>query len=169
MSTRKPSSRDPGPHESPGRSEKVRYSGPWSPAQVNAYLDETVIPIRLSCVDRSGWPRVFSLWYLRRGGEICCSTQAKALIASALDANPRCAFEIAADRPPYRGVRGRGLATVEPQPPEEILRLLIQRYLGDEKSSLARWLLSRRATEVAIRIVPSYLHSWDYTRRMTRS
>jgi hypothetical protein len=56
---------------------------------------------------------------------------------------------------------------VEAQPPEDILRLLIQRYLGDEESSLARWLLSRRASEVAIRIAPSHLHSWDYTRRMT--
>jgi hypothetical protein len=133
---------------------------------VNAYLDATVIPIRLCGVDRSGWPRVFSLWYLRRDGEICCSTQARSVIASALAENSRCAFEIAADRPPYRGVRGRGLARVEPQPPDDILRLLILRYLGDEESSLARWLLSRRASEVAIRIVPSYLHSWDYTRRM---
>ena len=88
------------------------------------------------------------------------------MIASPLAASPRCAFEIAADRFPYRGVRGRGLARAEPQPPEDILRLLIQRYLRDEESSLARWLLGRRASEVAIRIVPSYLHSWDYTRRM---
>ena len=167
MSARKPSARSPGLHDSPDPSGAIRYSGPWSTAQVNDYLDATVIPIRLSCVDRSGWPRVFSLWYLRRDDQICCSTQEKALIASALAANPRCAFEIAADRPPYRGVRGRGLARVELPPPEDILRLLIQRYLGDEESSLARWLLSRRASEVAIRIVPSYVHSWDYTRRMT--
>jgi hypothetical protein len=134
---------------------------------VNAYLDAIAIPIRLSCVDKSGWPRVFSLWYLRRGGEICCSTQARSLIASALTANPRCAFEVAADHPPYRGVRGRGLARVESQPPEDILSYLIHRYLGDEDSSLARWLLGRRSSEVTIRVVPSHLHSWDYTRRMT--
>ena len=75
--------------------------------------------------------------------------------------------EIAADDPPYRGVRGRGLARLEFQPPEDILRLLIQRYLDDEESSLARWLLGRRSSEVTIRVVPSHLHSWDYTRRMT--
>jgi hypothetical protein len=135
---------------------------------VEAYLDATVIPIRLSFIDRSGGPRVLSLWYLRRGTEIWCSTQAKSLVARALTENPRCGFEIAADQPPYRGVRGRGLARVESQPPEEILHLLIQRFLGDEKSSLARWLLSRRATEVGIRIIPSHLHSWDYTSRMSR-
>jgi hypothetical protein len=56
---------------------------------------------------------------------------------------------------------------VESQPPEDILRLLIQRYLGDEESSLARWLLGRRSSEVTIRVVPSHLHSWDYTNRMT--
>jgi hypothetical protein len=56
---------------------------------------------------------------------------------------------------------------VESQPPEDILRLLIQRYLSDEESSLARWLLGRRSSEVTIRVAPSHLHSWDYTNRMT--
>ena len=167
MSTRNSLPRNTGPQQSPDPSGAIRYSGPWSPDQVSGYLDATVIPIRLSCVDRSGWPRVFSLWYLRRGAEICCSTQARSVIATALTTNPRCAFEVAADHPPYRGVRGRGLARVESQPPEDILRLLIQRYLGDEESSLARWLLGRRSSEVTIRIVPSHLHSWDYTNRMT--
>jgi hypothetical protein len=136
---------------------------------VSAYLDATVIPIRLSCVDGSGWPRIFSLWYLRQGREICCSTQSGALVASALGRDARCGFEVAADQPPYRGVRGRGLARVEPRPPDDLLRDLIRRYLGHEESSLARWLLSRRDTEVTIRITPSHLHSWDYTRRMTRA
>ena len=89
------------------------------------------------------------------------------MIATALTATPRCAFEIAGDHPPYRGVRGRGLARVESEPPEDILRLLIQRYLRDEECSLARWLLGRRSSEVTIRVAPSHLHSWDYTRRMT--
>jgi hypothetical protein len=89
------------------------------------------------------------------------------VIAAALAENPRCAFEIAGDHPPYRGVRGRGLARVESQPPKDTLRLLIQRYLRDEESSLARWLLGRRSSEVTIRVVPSHLHSRDYTRRMT--
>jgi nitroimidazol reductase NimA-like FMN-containing flavoprotein (pyridoxamine 5'-phosphate oxidase superfamily) len=150
-----------------GSSGPIRHSGPWSPEEINAYLDATVIPIRLSCIDRSGWPRVFSLWYLRQGCELCCSTQAGSVIATAMKANPRCAFEIAGDHPPYRGVRGRGLARVEPDPPEDILRRLIRRYLHDDESSLARWLLGRRSSEVTIRVTPSHLYSWDYTRRMT--
>jgi hypothetical protein len=61
------------------------------------------------------------------------------------------------------------MASVQSEPPPELLPALIQRYLGDEKSSLARWLLSRRSTEVAIQIRPSHLHSWDYTKRMKQA
>jgi hypothetical protein len=168
-STRALSVTDPGLKVPSDPSRPVRLSGCWSLERAHAFLDATVIPIRLSCVDPAGSPRVFSLWYLRRGGEICCSTQAGSVIARGLAANPRCGFEIAGDSPPYRGVRGRGLARVEAQPPEEILRLLIRRYLGDEESSLARWLLGRRDSEVTIRVSPTHLYSWDYTRRMTLS
>jgi hypothetical protein len=144
----------------------VDYSGPWSVERVGSYLNEMVIPVRLGCVSQAGWPLVLSLWYLHRGGEIWCSTQQGSRIASVLADSPRCAFEIAADTPPYRGVRGRGVASVEREPPAELLPTLIRRYLRDESSSLARWLLSRRSSEVAIRVTPSRMHSWDYTERM---
>ena len=48
----------------------------------------------------------------------------------------------------------------------EVLRALIGRYLGDETSELARWLLSRVDREVAIEIIPARLTSWDYGERM---
>ena len=141
-------------------------TGPWRAEAITAFLDEERIPIRLATLAPSGTPCVTSLWYLRRAGSLWCATLASAPLARSLRADPRCGFEIAGDRPPYRGVRGQGSARIDSAAGGEVLRALIARYLGDETSDLARWLLSRIDREVAIEIVPSRLTSWDYTRRM---
>jgi hypothetical protein len=78
----------------------------------------------------------------------------------------RCAFEVAPETAPYRGVRGQGLAELHEERGEEILRLLIDRYLEDSTSRLARWLLSRARQETAIAIEPLTLLSWDFRERM---
>jgi hypothetical protein len=43
---------------------------------------------------------------------------------------------------------------------------LLDRCLGGRDSPLARRLLADAADEVAIRVVPTRLASWDYTERM---
>jgi hypothetical protein len=73
---------------------------------------------------------------------------------------------VSPNQPPYRGVRGRGRATLDAVRGEAVLRRLLRRYLGDEDSDLARWLLSRANEELAVRIEPSSIRTWDYTRRM---
>ena len=75
-------------------------------------------------------------------------------------------FEVAADAPPYRGVRGTGVAQLVEENVEEVLRTLITRYQGSERTSLSDWLLSRIDSEVAIRIEPRTLASWDFSARM---
>lgn len=141
-------------------------TGPWREKTVATYLDETRIPLRLATLAPSGTPCVTSLWYVRRGATLWCATVQSAALVRALRADPRCAFEIAGDRPPYRGVRGQGTARLDDGAGEEVLRALIARYLGDDTSELARWLLTRVDREVAIEIAPTRLTSWDYTRRM---
>lgn len=44
----------------------------------------------------------------------------------------------------------------------------MDRYLGTRDSGFARWLLARQDREVAIRIEPDWLTSWDYGERMSR-
>lgn len=70
-----------------------------------------------------------------------------------------------ARRPPYRGVRGQGRASLRREG-GTLLGELLDRYLGGGDSPLARRLLADAADEVAIRVVPTRLASWDYTERM---
>jgi len=78
----------------------------------------------------------------------------------------KCGFEIAGDQPPYCGVRGYGIATLNKEKGEVILRNLIRKYLGDENNSLAKSLLLNRSHEVAVEIEPKALFRYDYSKRM---
>ena len=137
--------------------------------QYKTYLDETVIPLRLACTNRSGWPFVLSLWYLYADGALYCATQSSAKIVAHLHNDPRGAFEIAADLPPYCGIRGQVEAEVLPARGGDVLEQLLHRYLGGTSNSLAKNLLARRATEVAIRLQPISVFAWNFSARMQTS
>jgi hypothetical protein len=141
--------------------------GPYSLVEAERYLRDTVVPLRLACTTSTGWPLVLSLWYLYRDGALWCATSPRALILRHLEHDGRCGFEVAPNEPPYRGVRGQAQAALIRGAGGGLLEQLIQRYLGTTDSPLARQLLSRAAEEVAIRLTPTRVSSWDYRRRMT--
>jgi len=143
-----------------------RIRGPWSEAEVGAFLETAVVPLRLGCQRPSGFPLVLSIWFVHEAGALWCATQARSRVARLLADDPRCGFEVAADAPPYRGVRGPAEATLVPERGEAVLRAVLARYQGGVESPLARWLLARAASEVALRIAPLGWTSFDYTPRM---
>lgn len=132
------------------------------------FLRDTKIPLRLSCLTGTGWPLIVSLWYLYTEGKLLCSTQKSSKLIQFLENDSRCAFEIAPETPPYRGIRGKGTVSLEEESARGILEKLILRYLGGKDSSLAQYLLSRD-NEVAIVITPEKLYTWDYSERMQDS
>jgi len=145
----------------------VKNPGPWSTAQTRRFLEQSAIPLRLACIDAGGAPRLLSLWYVYRDGAFWCATPSRARVVRMLERDPRCAFEVAGDEIPYRGVRGQARATIDAAAGEAVLRELIRRYLGNEETPFARWLLARSRSEVALRIEPLGLSSWDFSERMT--
>lgn len=138
-------------------------SGPWTPTQIEAYLDEAVIPVRLATAGKRG-PLVQSLWFLYDDASLWCATQADSVLAMRLRKDARVGWEVAADAPPYRGARGTGTAALVDDA-ERVLRRLIARY-GQAGTPLADWLLGRAESEVAIRIGDLRVASWDYSPRM---
>jgi len=136
---------------------------------VEKYLHETKIPLRLSTTTASGWPLVLSLWYLFEDGALYCATPKGAKVVDYLKRDPRCGYEVAADKPPYCGVRGRALASIEEDRGLEILERLLIRYIGGVDNQLAQGLLTRPGPEVAIRLEPQSSYSWNFTDRMSDS
>jgi len=129
-------------------------------------IDDSRIPIRIAFIKPDGSPNIISLWYELIEGKIYCATQKKAKIVSYLEKNPHCGFEIAADKPPYKGFRGTGLAKIIPSDGKKILSLLMVKYLGDKTSTLSQYLQKNLSTEVAIEITPQKIVYYDYSKRM---
>lgn len=145
----------------------VTGASAWNTSTIETYLCEAVLPCRLSCITGEGFPHVTSLWYAYEAEELLFSVQKTMRLVNWLQAEPRCGFEIAADTQPYRGVRGRGTASVMSASERPVLSDLIERYLGTKDSSLARWLRTRPDSEMTIRVKPCWITSWDYSARMT--
>lgn len=133
------------------------------------YLEETIIPLRLAGRTASGWPIILSLWYLYEDDALYCATPASAKIIRYLENDARCAFEIASDLPPYCGIRGQAEAELLPQLGGEILERLLHRYLGGTDNALAQNLLKKRGAEIAIRLEPVKVSTWNFKERMQNS
>ncbi len=142
-------------------------SGPWDESEIESFLDRTCIPVRLATNGSSG-PLVQSLWFAPRGMELWCCTQRSSVLTRRLERDDRVGFEVAADTPPYRGVRGTGVAHLLDDNVQSTLQTLIERYQGTERTELSDWLLSRIESEIAIRIEPRTVASWDFSSRMTK-
>ncbi|WP_318568248.1 pyridoxamine 5'-phosphate oxidase family protein [Salinigranum marinum] len=143
----------------------MKLTGAWDRPAVDDFLTTTV-PVRLSCrtPDEHLW--MLSLWYLWEDDALWCATGTDADVVRYLQADDEVAFEVSTNDPPYRGVRGRGRATIEPDEEKTLLRRLLERYLGGTDSPLAERLLDSARDEVRIRIAPVRVHSWDYSGRM---
>jgi nitroimidazol reductase NimA-like FMN-containing flavoprotein (pyridoxamine 5'-phosphate oxidase superfamily) len=133
---------------------------------IDKMISDSKIPIRLVCIKPNGMPSIVSLWYVQIGDKIYCATQKSAKIVSYFEKNPLCGFEIAGDKPPYKGTRGEGTVEILEEKGKEILALLIQKYLGVKESTLSKFLKDKSKTEVAIQISPLKIFNYDYSKRM---
>jgi hypothetical protein len=146
---------------------KVAATSDWAEQEIADYMQRTIIPMRIAVVDQE-FPLLASLWFrlMPEEGEIQCVSHASSKLVKALIKNNRCAFEIAPNEPPYFGVRGTGEVLLTQEGAPDALAALIERYLGNDSSQLAKWLLSRAEDEYLIRISPRRISAWDYSDRM---
>jgi general stress protein 26 len=146
--------------------EMELISGPWYAQEVSDFLRRSRIPIRLA-TRGTQHPLVQSVWFDFDADTIWCCSQADSLLVRRLRNDPAVGFEVAADDPPYCGVRGHGVAELHPELADQVLSTLIDRYLDDGNAPLSEWLRSRLDNEVAILIRSLNVSSWDYSRRMS--
>lgn len=145
---------------------RVAKASVWNTGQIEQFLKSAILPARISCITFDGYPYVMSLWFLYHAQRLYCSVQKKTSISKWLQKNPLCGFEIAGDNPPYKGVRGRGEVLITGAVINPVLPSLVDKYLGSRTSPLAISLLSREETELTLTIKPSWMTSWDYSKRM---
>jgi nitroimidazol reductase NimA-like FMN-containing flavoprotein (pyridoxamine 5'-phosphate oxidase superfamily) len=134
--------------------------------EIDKFIPDSKIPIRIAFIKSTDLPAVISLWYVCKDGKIYCATQKTAKIVSYLQKKSVCGFEIAADKPPYKGIRGEGTVQILNETGAYVLDLLIDKYLGEKESTLSKFLRNNSKTEVAIEITPQKIFHYDYSKRM---
>lgn len=140
-------------------------TGAWDRDEIERFL-ESSIPVRLACRTPADRPWVLSLWFRFMDDKLVCATSRQADVVRFLDHDPVVAFEISTNNYPYKGVRGNGTASIEPDADKAVLRSLLERYVGGTESAFADRLLADDREEVAIHIKPDRLYSWDFSERM---
>tara|TARA_B100000674_G_C37832504_1_gene911233 strand:- start:99 stop:554 length:456 start_codon:yes stop_codon:yes gene_type:complete len=140
----------------------------WNRQQLKKFLDSSKIPIRVSVLDGE-YPLICSVWFEYLDGKLIIVSHQESKLAKTLVRQKKCGFEIASNDPPYRGVRGKADVVSELGTSEEILRRVIQRYLGETNQRLASWLLSRVKHEMKFTLHPKWVTSWDYGERMEKA
>ena len=145
--------------------EASKKYGSWSGAEIEAFLTETPIPMRISVTSPSG-PLIVPLWFEYLDGRLLSCSPADSLLVSSLRNHPEVAFDVSTNDIPYRGVRGRGHAHCQEADDNQRLADLLQRYLAGTDSQLASWLLNRKGPEALIEVDISWLTSWDFSGRM---
>ncbi|WP_254525442.1 pyridoxamine 5'-phosphate oxidase family protein [Natrinema caseinilyticum] len=144
----------------------TEFRGAWTEDEVETFLRETTVPIRIATNRPDGSLWLVALWYRYRDGVFECATGANATLVRFLRRDPGIAFEVSTNDVPYRGIRGSGTAAVTADRDKAVLRALIERYLNGTDTPLARWLLGDDREEVRIEIEPREIYSWDYASRM---
>ena len=134
--------------------------------EIDKFIPDSKIPIRIAFMKSTDLPAVISLWYVCNNGKIYCAAQKTAKIVSYLQKNHLCGFEIAADKPPYKGIRGEGTTRILNATGAYVLELLMEKYLGEKESALSKFLRDNSKTEVAIEITPQKIFRYDYSKRM---
>lgn len=146
---------------------KISKSSAWDQSRIFSFLSENTIPVRLAVI-QDKHPLICSVWFSVEAETLVirCVSHGKSQLIKSLMADPNVGFEIALNAPPYKGVRGKGNATLTKENVSDTLQEVIVRFLGDTTSNLARWLLGRADEEYVIEITPSWITSWDYSERM---
>lgn len=106
------------------------------------------------------------MWFRYESEQLLCVTHKNSKVAKILKQNNRVGFEVSPNEPPYYGVRGQGLVSIEKLGESTLLEDLLARYVGDTNSSFAQWLLGRKDEELILSISPQRLYTWDYRERM---
>ena len=147
---------------------KLNKSSAWSEAETRSFLTTRAIPIRIA-TSTDSYPTLCSVWYLfdEEKDYLLCVSHENSQLVSDLKANNKCAFEIAPNEAPYCGVRGKAIVTLSKEHTLATLSTLIERYLCNTDSRLAKWLIGRIYEEYVLMLTPVQMTTLDYSERMS--
>ena len=143
---------------------------PVTEAEVEKFL-ESKLNMQLATVDEEGYPNVQPVWFIYENGRLYTGTQKTTKKVQNIQKNPdKIYFSIDDENFPYKGVKGRGAATIseDVQRNLQIIEKINLKYLGTQEHPLAKMLVdnARNGIEVVIEITPKFFSAWDFSKGM---
>jgi nitroimidazol reductase NimA-like FMN-containing flavoprotein (pyridoxamine 5'-phosphate oxidase superfamily) len=154
-----------------GEGELVRIIPAMSPtdtmnaAEVDRFLQDSKIPLKLGTIDQHGDPVIHPLWFDYNNGKFYLITASNSKKLQNAMNKSRVYFCVDIETRPYKGVKGKGtLAKVNDLGKAVKLgQRIITKYMGDTDNPLGKFLLNRlkEGKETLVEITPSYFSVWD--------
>ncbi len=135
--------------------------------EIERFLDSKM-SLQLATTDDHGEPNIQPVWfyYDKNGEKLIMTTSKLSRKTQNLRKKPIVYFSIDDENTPYKGVKGKGIASLLEDPEETILygnRISIK-YLGTLDHPIAKMISegSKNGNNVVIEIAPKFFSTWDY-------
>lgn len=135
---------------------------------------ESKLNLQLATVDFKGDPNIQPVWfyYDKNGKKIFIMTGKKTNKSQNIREKPTVYFCIEDGNSPYKGVKGKGIATIseDVQTVMSMSDKIIIKYLGTLDNPMAKGISERSKSGegIIIEIVPKFFSTWDFG-KMSRS
>jgi Pyridoxamine 5'-phosphate oxidase len=134
--------------------------------EINEFLSKGKSLLRLGTVDQKGEPMIHPVWYHYEDNVLYVWTGQNTRKARNVSSRAKY-FSIDTDNKPYKGVKGKGTATIiHSEKVIGIAKKIIIKYLGNLGNDYGKMLADAKpGSEAMIEIVPDYYSVWDYGKR----
>ena len=135
--------------------------------EIEKFLDSK-LNLQLATTDDQGEPNIQPVWfyYDKDGEKLLITTSKLARKTQNLRNKPVVYFSMDDENPPYKGVKGKGIATLVEDPDRTIPQgdRISMKYLGTLDHPIAKMISegSKNGDNVLIEISPKFFSTWDY-------
>ncbi len=138
--------------------------------EIDSFLGNGKMIMRLATVDSNGDPVIHPVWYLFEENRIYLFTRKGTQKLHNISRKGSVYFSIDTDTMPNKGVKGKGTARLISEEDKRVSlgEKIVRKYVGDSETEYAKALLQfvRGSKSIVVEIVPRYYTVWDYSKMM---
>ena len=129
---------------------------------------ESKLNLQIATIDEKGEPNIQPVWfyYDKDEGKLLIITSKLAKKTQNLRNRPTIYFSVDDENPPYKGVKGKGIATIVEDPNRIVPQAekISMKYLGTLDHPAAKEMAdrSKNGEGVLVEISPKFFSTWDF-------
>jgi PPOX class probable F420-dependent enzyme len=139
--------------------------------EAERFLLESKLNLQIATIDEKGEPNIQPVWfyYDKDEGKLMIITSKSAKKTQNLRNRPTVYFSIDDENLPFKGVKGKGIATVVEEPNRIVPQAekISMKYLGTLDDPAAKEMAerSKNGEGVLVEISPKFFSTWDFGKR----